>query len=140
MLAFKALYCSLSKQFVCQLPLSYFRYMTMANKCQRILIIDDDPDVLLTARMFLEQMDFHVGVQSDPEKVISRLKKESFDVILLDMNFTRGRTEGTEGLRWLERIKAQDPDVVIILMTAFGDVDLAVKGIRAGAMDFILKP
>jgi len=114
--------------------------MTMANKCQRILIIDDDPDVLLTARMFLEQMDFHVGVQSDPEKVISRLKKESFDVILLDMNFTRGRTEGTEGLRWLERIKAQDPDVVIILMTAFGDVDLAVKGIRAGAMDFILKP
>ena len=114
--------------------------MTMANKWQRILIIDDDPDVLLTARMFLEQMDFHVGVQSDPEKVISRLKKESFDVILLDMNFTRGRTEGTEGLRWLERIKAQDPDVVIILMTAFGDVDLAVKGIRAGAMDFILKP
>ena len=68
------------------------------------------------------------------------LKKERFDVILLDMNFQRGQTEGAEGIGWLEKIKKEDPEVVVILMTAFGDVDLAVKGIKAGAFDFILKP
>ena len=106
----------------------------------RILIIDDDHDVLLTARMFLEQLEFNVAVVSDPEKSLARIKKEHFDVILLDMNFQRGKTEGTEGIKWLEIIREQDPQAVVILMTAFGDVELAVKGIRAGAFDFILKP
>ncbi|MEA3463056.1 MAG: sigma-54 dependent transcriptional regulator [Bacteroidota bacterium] len=106
----------------------------------RILIIDDDHDVLLTARMFLEQLEFDVTVLSDPEKSLAQIKKEHFDVILLDMNFQRGKTEGTEGIKWLEIIREQDPQVVVILMTAFGDVELAVKGIRAGAFDFILKP
>ncbi|MDX2430680.1 MAG: response regulator, partial [Bacteroides sp.] len=109
-------------------------------KQDKILIIDDDPDVLLSARMLLEQLEFDVSMLSDPEKILSRLKKESFDVILLDMNFTRGLTEGAEGIGWLEKIKKEDPEVVVILMTAFGDVDLAVKGIKAGAFDFILKP
>ncbi|MCP4310603.1 MAG: sigma-54-dependent Fis family transcriptional regulator [Bacteroidetes bacterium] len=106
----------------------------------KILIIDDDPDVLLTARMLLVQLDFDVSVLSDPEKIISRTERERFDVILLDMNFQRGNTEGTEGLKWLERIREKDQEVVVILMTAYGDVDLAVKGIKAGAFDFILKP
>jgi DNA-binding NtrC family response regulator len=106
----------------------------------KILIIDDDHDVLLTARMFLEQLDFDVSVLSDPEKTIPRIEKEQFDVILLDMNFQRGQTEGTEGLKWLEKIREKDDRVVVILMTAYGDVDLAVKGIKAGAFDFILKP
>jgi DNA-binding NtrC family response regulator len=107
---------------------------------QKILIIDDDHDVLLTARMFLEQMDFEVTVLSDPEKILPKIKKEKFDVILLDMNFQRGKTEGTEGIRWLEKIRIQDAEAVVILMTAFGDVELAVVGIKAGAFDFILKP
>ena len=107
---------------------------------KKILIIDDDHDVLLTARMFLEQLELDVTVLSDPEKIIPLIGKESFDVILLDMNFQRGRTEGIEGLSWLQRIKEDDPAVIVILMTAFGDVDLAVKGIKAGAFDFILKP
>jgi two-component system response regulator HydG len=106
----------------------------------RILIIDDDHDVLLTARMFLEQLDFDVTVLSDPEKIIPQISRETYDVILLDMNFQRGRTEGTEGIRWLETIREHDSRAVVILMTAFGDVELAVKGIRAGAFDFILKP
>ncbi len=106
----------------------------------KILIIDDDHDVLLTARMFLEQLEFNVSVLSDPEKIIAHLQKEPYDVILLDMNFQRGKTEGAEGIRWLESIRAQDNQAVVILMTAFGDVELAVKGIRAGAFDFILKP
>jgi two-component system response regulator HydG len=107
---------------------------------QRILIIDDDHDILLTARMFLEQMEYDVTVMSDPTKVLNRLSKEHFDVVLLDMNFQRGRTEGIEGLQWLDQIRKHDPTMVVILMTAFGDVELAVKGIRAGAFDFILKP
>ena len=107
---------------------------------EKILIIDDDPDVLLTARMLLEQLEFNVSVLSDPEKIIFRLERERFDVIMLDMNFQRGNTEGAEGIKWLERIREKDPDVVVILMTAYGDVDLAVKGIKAGAFDFILKP
>jgi DNA-binding NtrC family response regulator len=106
----------------------------------KILIIDDDHDVLLTARMFLEQLDFEVSVLSDPEKIIGQIRKEHFDVILLDMNFQRGKTEGTEGIRWLETIREEDSRAVVILMTAFGDVELAVRGIRAGAFDFILKP
>jgi two-component system response regulator HydG len=106
----------------------------------RILIIDDDHDVLLTARMFLEQLDFEVSVLSDPEQIVPRISRDSYDVILLDMNFQRGKTEGTEGIRWLETIRQQDPRAVVILMTAFGDVELAVKGIKAGAFDFILKP
>jgi DNA-binding NtrC family response regulator len=106
----------------------------------RILIIDDDHDVLLTARMFLEQMGFDVTVLSDPARILQRMEHERFDVTLLDMNFQRGSTEGTEGLEWLERIRERDPGVVVILMTAYGDVNLAVKGIKAGAFDFILKP
>jgi len=106
----------------------------------KILIIDDDHDVLLTARMFLEQLEFDVTVLSDPEQILNRISKEHFDMVLLDMNFQRGKTEGSEGLQWLERIKTHDPALVVILMTAFGDVELAVKGIRAGAFDFILKP
>jgi len=106
----------------------------------KILIIDDDHDVLLTARMFLEQFEFDVTVLSDPEKSVVQIKKEHYDVILLDMNFQRGKTEGAEGIRWLEIIREHDPQTVVILMTAFGDVELAVKGIRAGAFDFILKP
>jgi len=106
----------------------------------KILIIDDDHDILLTARMFLEQLEFDVTVMSDPAQVLTRLSKEHFDVVLLDMNFQRGLTEGVEGLQWLERIRQHDSEMVVILMTAFGDVELAVKGIRAGAFDFILKP
>lgn len=107
---------------------------------KKILIIDDDHDVLLTARMFLEQLDLDVSVLSDPGKIPQLISKKTFDVILLDMNFQRGRTEGLEGLNWLEKIKMHDPAAIVILMTAFGDVDLAVKGIKAGAFDFILKP
>lgn len=107
---------------------------------KKILIIDDDHDILLTARMFLEQLEFDVTPLSDPAQILNRLSKEDFDVVLLDMNFQRGKTEGSEGMQWLERIRNHDPQMVVILMTAFGDVELAVKGIRAGAFDFILKP
>ncbi len=91
----------------------------------KILIIDDDHDILLTARMFLEQLEFDVTVLSDPEKTVAQIRKEHFDVILLDMNFQRGKTEGAEGIKWLETIREHDPRAIVILMTAFGDVAMA---------------
>ncbi len=106
----------------------------------RILIIDDDPDVLMTARMFLEHLGFEVTMLSDPGKILSTVVRGRYDVILLDMNFRRGTTGGTEGLHFLEKIREKDPDAVVILMTAFGDIELAVKGIKAGAFEFLLKP
>ena len=105
-----------------------------------ILIIDDDHDVLLTARMFLEQLEFDVSVLSDPDKIMERIEEKRYDVILMDMNFSRGQTGGSEGLACLKKIKDRDTNAEVILMTAYGDVDLAVKGIKAGAFDFILKP
>ena len=107
---------------------------------KRILIIDDDPDVLLSAAMFLEELGFEVTRLSDPAQIIPTMKKAPFEVILLDMNFRRGNTEGSEGIHWLEKIRAQDPAAIVILMTAFGDVELAVRGIKLGAFDFLLKP
>ena len=107
---------------------------------KQILIIDDDPDILLSASMFLEELGFEVTVLSDPNRIISKFRASSFDVILLDMNFRRGNTEGTEGIQWLEKIREMDPAAIVILMTAFGDVELAVKGIKSGAFDFLMKP
>ncbi len=116
------------------------RCSTRQMASSRILIIDDDPDVLITARMFLEHLGFGVSMMSDPAKILPALEKERYDVILLDMNFRRGQTEGDEGIHWLGKIREQDPEAVVILMTAFGDIDLAVKGIKSGAFDFLLKP
>ena len=76
----------------------------------------------------------------DPANIPGLLKNESFDVILLDMNFTRDVTSGQEGMYWLAKILAADPEAAVIMITAFGDVNLAVNAIRQGATDFVLKP
>ncbi|MEX1137803.1 MAG: sigma-54 dependent transcriptional regulator [Bacteroidota bacterium] len=112
----------------------------MKNKPQRILILDDDPDVLLAAQFLLKQNSYVVRTESDPGVISTVLKEESFDVILLDMNFTRDVSSGKEGFYWLDRILEIDPSSVVILITAYGDVEMAVKAIKAGATDFILKP
>jgi DNA-binding NtrC family response regulator len=90
--------------------------------------------------MFLQEVGFDVTALSDPEKILPTLRSSSCEVILLDMNFRRGYTEGSEGIQWLEKIRQQNPAAVVILMTAFGDVELAVRGIKSGAFDFLLKP
>jgi DNA-binding NtrC family response regulator len=106
----------------------------------KILMVDDDEDVLKAARFFLKK---HVGAmhtEKDPENIPSLLNNDFYDVILLDMNFTRDVTSGQEGLHWLSRILEIDPDAVVIMITAFGDVNLAVTAIKQGATDFVLKP
>ena len=106
----------------------------------RILIVDDDQDILLAARLFLKQHFAFVHTESNPEAIPDIIKNESYDVILLDMNFGRDATSGKEGFYWLNRILENDPSAVVIFITAFGDVELAVQGIREGATNFILKP
>ncbi|MEO1099552.1 MAG: response regulator, partial [Bacteroidota bacterium] len=105
-----------------------------------ILIVDDDRDVLETARMFLKQEFSSVDIEEDPEKIPGYFEIKDYDVILLDMNFKKGVNDGEEGFYYLSKIRELDPEVVVILITAYGEVDLAVKAIKNGASDFVLKP
>ncbi|MCP4694871.1 MAG: sigma-54-dependent Fis family transcriptional regulator [Desulfobacterales bacterium] len=112
----------------------------MAKKRGNILVVDDNEDLLFAARLFLKQHFALVHTEREPGKILALLKKEAYDVILLDMNFTLDVTSGHEGFLWLEKIREIDPDAVVILITAYGDVEMAVKAIKRGAVDFILKP
>ena len=106
----------------------------------KILIVDDDQDVLLAARLFLKQHFNIVHTENNPENIPSLLKNENYDVILLDMNFSRDATSGKEGFHWLGKIIEIDPLAVVIFITGYGDIELAVQGIKEGATNFILKP
>ena len=112
----------------------------MSGKIGHVLVIDDDTDVLLAARLFLKQHVALIHTEQNPEKTPSLLKNERYDVILLDMNFTRDASSGQEGFYWLDRILELDPSAVVVLITAYGDVDMAVRAIKEGATDFVLKP
>lgn len=106
----------------------------------KILIVDDDRDVLETARMFLKQQFSTVRIEDNPERIPAVLAEQEYDVMLLDMNFKKGVNDGEEGFYWLDKILSIDPHAVVILITAYGEVDLAVKAMKTGATDFILKP
>ena len=105
-----------------------------------ILIIDDDNDVLYTARLVLRGMFEKVDTLDRPSLIPEYLKACKYDVILLDMNYTRGSTTGKEGLEWLEKILRIDPDARVITTTAYGEINLAVQAMKKGAVDFITKP
>lgn len=110
--------------------------MTDAN----VLVIDDDDDILLSARLFLKQHFNQVITCKSPKEINVLLSRNEIDIILLDMNYQKGASDGREGLYWLEHILSIDKDYVVILMTAYGNVELAVQAIKKGATDFILKP
>jgi two-component system response regulator HydG len=105
-----------------------------------ILIVDDDEDVLLAAKMLLKKHVQQVTIEKNPNKIPFLLNNYSFDVILLDMNFSKDITSGKEGFYWLSQITERDPNAVVILITAFGDVEMAVRALKEGATDFVLKP
>ena len=112
----------------------------MSKRLGSILIIDDDKDVLLAAKMFLKHHAAQIRTEHTPETIPTLLKNETYDIILLDMNFTRDVSSGHEGFSWLRKIMELDPSAVVILITAYGDVEMAVRGIKEGATDFVLKP
>jgi DNA-binding NtrC family response regulator len=109
-------------------------------KTGKILIVDDNEDLLRAAKMFLKRHFKQVDIEKSPESIPNLLNNENYDVILLDMNFTKDVSSGHEGFVWLERILEIDPSAVVILITAYGDVQMAVKAIKEGAIDFVLKP
>ncbi len=112
----------------------------MNNKPGKILVIDDDRDILLTTRVVLKKQFGLIKTESDPEMILQQLENELFDIILLDMNFSAGATSGKEGMKWLREIRKKDGSAHVIMMTAYGDIDLAVKAMKEGAADFIVKP
>ena len=105
-----------------------------------ILVIDDDDDILLSARLLLKQHFKQVITCKSPKEINILLSRNEIDLVLLDMNYQKGISNGREGLYWLEHILSIDKDYIVILMTAFGNVELAVQAIKKGATDFILKP
>jgi DNA-binding NtrC family response regulator len=112
----------------------------MDQKHGKILIVDDNEDLLKAAKMFLKRHFAQVDIEKNPEAIPALMANEDYDVVLLDMNFTKDVSSGSEGYYWLEKILQIDPSSVVVLITAYGDVQMAVKAIKAGATDFVLKP
>lgn len=110
------------------------------TKQGKILIVDDNEDLLKAARMHLKRHFAQVDIEKNPEAIPGLMDQEDYDVILLDMNFTKDVSSGSEGYYWLERILSIDPSAVVVLITAYGDIQMAVRAIKAGATDFVLKP
>ena len=110
------------------------------SKQGKILIVDDNEDLLKAAKMYLKRHFAQVDIEKNPEALPGLMNQEDYDVILLDMNFTKDVSSGSEGYYWLEKILQIDPSAVVVLITAYGDVQMAVKAIKAGATDFVLKP
>ncbi len=106
----------------------------------KILIVDDNKSALSALRLLLQFEFDEVKTLSSPNQINSELQKLDYDLILLDMNFSAGINTGNEGLYWLDEIKKQAPATEVIMITAYGDVELAVKALKRGAADFILKP
>ena len=106
----------------------------------KILVVDDNEDALMAARMLLRKHVAAVHTEQSPENIPGLMAAGAYDVILLDMNFTKDVSSGREGLDWLTQILEIDPAAVVIMITAYGDVEIAVESIKAGATDFVLKP
>lgn len=112
----------------------------MLLKNASVLIIDDDTDVLTAVRLLLKMEVSEVVTEKNPENLRSLLSRYAFDVILLDMNFTSSINTGNEGLFWLKKIREFKSDAAVIMITAYGHIDLAVRCLKEGAADFVVKP
>jgi len=112
----------------------------MNLKNANILAVDDDPDVLTAVRLLLKTEAADIVTEKNPENIRALLAKRNFDLILLDMNFNSSINTGNEGLFWLRKIKEFGSTAAVIMITAYGDIDLAVRSLKEGAADFVVKP
>ncbi|MFO7844613.1 MAG: sigma-54 dependent transcriptional regulator [Bacteroidales bacterium] len=112
----------------------------MSEKIGKILAIDDNEDILFALKLLLKNHVEQIQTETDPSLIPELLHHNNYDVILLDMNFTQDAISGQEGFNWLKKIIEIDPDAVVVFITAYGDAEKAVKAIKSGATDFILKP
>jgi DNA-binding NtrC family response regulator len=103
-------------------------------------VVDDDPDILLSARLLLRDLFAQVALYGTPEEALAAMEKDLPDVILLDANFGRGATNAAEGFQWLRQILERDPDAVVVMITAHAGVQIAVEAMKRGATDFVSKP
>ena len=110
------------------------------SKAPRILVADDQPDIREALRLLFKGEGFESDAVSSPRAVAASLEKQSFEVVLMDLNYARDTTSGREGLDLLARIQSLDPTLPIVVMTAWATVDLAVEAMRRRARDFIQKP
>lgn len=116
------------------------KIVIMILKNARILIIDDDTDVLVALRLLLKSVVKEVVVEKNPNQIPYLVRNTVFDMIILDMNFNGLVNTGNEGIFWLNKIKQFCPACNVILITAYGDIDLAIRSLKEGASDFIVKP
>ncbi len=112
----------------------------MNLKKYSVLAVDDDLDVLLAVRLLLKNEVKEIITEKNPANIPSLLSQGKFDLVMLDMNFTASVNTGNEGIYWLKRVKEIKPDVGVIMITAYGDIDLAVRCVKEGANDFVIKP
>ena len=112
----------------------------MVLKNARILVVDDDADVLNALRLLLKPLVKEVVTEKNPNNINSLIERTDFDIIILDMNFSGLVNTGNEGIFWLNKIRKLKPEISVILMTAYADIDLAIRGLKEGAADFLMKP
>ena len=110
------------------------------DKYGKLLAVDDNPAILTALRLCLGGAFEGVVALSDPAKILSVMERENISVVLLDMNFTLGMNTGHDGLLWLRTIRKKFPHIPVVLLTAYGDIGLAIKGMKEGAADFVTKP
>ena len=110
------------------------------NTKRTILIVDDNPSILTALRYCLDSTFERILTLERPDDILKLMAQQPIDILLLDMNFTLGVNSGQEGLFWLRTIRKQHPETPVVLLTAYADVSLAVKGLKCGAADFITKP
>lgn len=104
------------------------------------MVVDDNESIFTTLEICLDGVFERILTLTNPDKILATLEQEHIDVILLDMNFSLGVNNGQEGLLWVQAVHRRHPNVPIVLMTAYADVKLAVKGLKSGAVDFVTKP
>ncbi|MBB5394284.1 sigma-54 dependent transcriptional regulator [Mucilaginibacter sp. AK015] len=112
----------------------------MILKKATVLIVDDDPDVLTAVKLLLKTETHEIITEKNPENLNWLLQRNQVDLVLLDMNFNSAINTGNEGIYWLRKIKEWKPNVCVIMITAYGDIDLAVRSLKEGANDFVVKP
>jgi DNA-binding NtrC family response regulator len=112
----------------------------MSNYYNTILIVDDNPAILTALKICLAGVFTRIVTLSSTDRLVAIMSEEHVDVVLLDMNFSLGVNTGQDGLFWLRTLKKLHPDTPVVLMTAYADVQLAVKGLKNGAADFVTKP
>ena len=112
----------------------------MQNQKGNILVVDDNKSILSALEILLLPEFNEVTLLSNPNLIASQLRKKEYNLVILDMNFSAGVNTGNEGIYWLERIKETNPEISVVMITAYGDINIAVKALKSGASDFILKP